>query len=152
MVALPPGMKLVPEAESRFSDREYFEFCQANPDLRVERTAKGEIVVAPPFTAIHAVAEAARNTNIGVSSQDLYWDREGAFTGEVSPAMVREAELTLLVPAAGSNGAGVIKGKGPLVFVPPRAEAAEAFSPEVAARPKPPAGRVRSSSTVSSGT
>src|SRR5437764_1187511 len=48
VVALPPGMKLVPEAESRFSDREYFEFCQANPDLRVERTAKGEIVVAPP--------------------------------------------------------------------------------------------------------
>ena len=50
-----------------------------------------EIVVAPPFTAIHAVAEAARNTNIGVSSQDLYWEREGAFTGEVSPAMVYEA-------------------------------------------------------------
>jgi triosephosphate isomerase (TIM) len=50
-----------------------------------------EIVLAPPFTAIHAVAEAARNTNIGVSSQDLYWEREGAFTGEVSPAMVLEA-------------------------------------------------------------
>ena len=43
-----------------------------------------EIVVAPPFTAIHAVAEAARNSNIGVAAQDLYWEREGAFTGEVS--------------------------------------------------------------------
>ena len=50
-----------------------------------------EIVVAPPFTAVHAVAEAARNTNIGVAAQDLYWEREGAFTGEVSPAMIREA-------------------------------------------------------------
>src|SRR6266542_5318419 len=50
-----------------------------------------EIVVAPPFTAVHAVAEAARNSNIGVSAQDLYWEREGAFTGEVSPAMVKEA-------------------------------------------------------------
>src|ERR1700759_5257770 len=50
-----------------------------------------EIVVAPPFTAVHAVAEAARNTNIGVSAQDLYWEREGAFTGEVSPGMVKEA-------------------------------------------------------------
>ena len=49
-----------------------------------------EIVIAPPFTAIHAVAEAARNTNIGVSAQDLYWEREGAFTGEVSPAMILE--------------------------------------------------------------
>ena len=30
-----------------------------------------EIVVAPPFTAVHAVAEALRNTNIGVAAQDL---------------------------------------------------------------------------------
>ena len=50
-----------------------------------------EIVLAPPFTAVHAVAEAARNTNIGVAAQDLYWEREGAFTGAVSAAMVREA-------------------------------------------------------------
>src|SRR5919198_5354861 len=50
-----------------------------------------EIVVAPPFTAVHAVAEAARNTNIGVAGQDLYWEREGAFTGEVSGAMLKEA-------------------------------------------------------------
>jgi triosephosphate isomerase len=50
-----------------------------------------EIVVAPPFTAVHPVAEAARNTNIGVSGQDLYWEREGAFTGEVSASMIKEA-------------------------------------------------------------
>ena len=50
-----------------------------------------EIVVAPPFTAVHAVAEAARNSNIGVAAQDVYWEREGAFTGEVSPAMIAEA-------------------------------------------------------------
>jgi triosephosphate isomerase len=50
-----------------------------------------EIVVAPPFTAVHAVAEAARNTNISVAAQDLYWEKEGAFTGEVSPAMIKEA-------------------------------------------------------------
>src|SRR5260221_2060969 len=50
-----------------------------------------EIVVAPPFTAVHAVAEAARNSNVGVAAQDVYWEREGAFTGEVSPTMVKEA-------------------------------------------------------------
>src|SRR5258706_336448 len=42
-----------------------------------------EIVVAPPFTAVQAVAEAARNTNIGVAAQDLYWEAWGAHTGEV---------------------------------------------------------------------
>src|SRR5947207_8711384 len=50
-----------------------------------------EIVVAPPFTAVHAAAEAARNTNIGVAAQDVYWEPEGAFTGEVSPGMIKEA-------------------------------------------------------------
>src|SRR5918999_5041417 len=50
-----------------------------------------EIVVAPPFTALHAVAEAARNTTVGVAGQNLHWEREGAFTGEVSAAMLREA-------------------------------------------------------------
>ena len=49
------------------------------------------VVIAPPFTAIHAVAEAARNTNVGVSAQDVYWEREGAFTGEVSAGMIKEA-------------------------------------------------------------
>ena len=57
-----------------------------------------EIVVAPPFTAVHAVAEAARNTNVGVAAQNLHWERQGAFTGEVSAEMVREsgAEYVIL--------------------------------------------------------
>ena len=50
-----------------------------------------EIVVAPPFTALHAVAEAARSSNVGVAGQNLHWEKEGAFTGEVSAAMLREA-------------------------------------------------------------
>ena len=57
----------------------------------VKGVAGVEIVVAPAFTAVHAVADAARNTNIGVAAQDVYWEREGAFTGEVSPAMIKEA-------------------------------------------------------------
>jgi triosephosphate isomerase len=57
----------------------------------VKDVAGVEIVVAPAFTALHAVAEAARGSNVGVSAQDLYWEREGAFTGEVSPGMVKEA-------------------------------------------------------------
>ena len=59
--------------------------------LAVKDFGKVEIAIAPPFTALHAVAEAARNSNIGVAAQDLYWDREGAFTGEISPLMVKEA-------------------------------------------------------------
>src|SRR5262249_57120835 len=56
-----------------------------------------EIVVAPPFTAVHAVAEAARNTNIGVAAQDMYWESSGAFTGEVSAPMIKEAGAEYVV-------------------------------------------------------
>src|SRR5207237_10057404 len=57
----------------------------------VKDVAGVEVVVARPVTAVHAVAEAARNSNIGVAAQDLYWEREGAFTGEVSAPMIKEA-------------------------------------------------------------
>ncbi len=50
-----------------------------------------EIVLAPPFTALHAAAEAARASNIAIAAQDCFWEREGAYTGEVSAVMVREA-------------------------------------------------------------
>jgi len=49
-----------------------------------------EIVLAPPFTALHAAAEAARNSNVCIAAQDLHWEREGAFTGEVSAPMIAE--------------------------------------------------------------
>jgi triosephosphate isomerase len=57
----------------------------------VKGVRDAEVVVAPPFTAIHACAEAARNTNVGLAGQDVYWEKEGAFTGEISPAMLKEA-------------------------------------------------------------
>ena len=50
-----------------------------------------EIVVAPPFTALHAVAEAVRNSTVGVAGQNVHWEREGAFTGEISAGMLKEA-------------------------------------------------------------
>ena len=57
----------------------------------VKAVSDVEIVVAPPFTALHAAADAARNSNVVIAAQDLYWEREGAFTGEISAPMIREA-------------------------------------------------------------
>jgi triosephosphate isomerase len=50
-----------------------------------------EIVLSPVFTALHAAAEVALGSNIKIAAQDLYWEREGAFTGEVGGPMIREA-------------------------------------------------------------
>jgi triosephosphate isomerase (TIM) len=56
-----------------------------------------DIVIAPPFTAVHAVAQAAAGSPIAVAGQDVYWEREGAFTGEVSAGMLREAGATCAI-------------------------------------------------------
>ena len=50
-----------------------------------------EVVLAAPFTAIAVAAEAARNTPIGIAAQNLYFEREGAYTGEISAGMIKEA-------------------------------------------------------------
>ena len=49
-----------------------------------------EKVICPPFTALAPVAELLKNGEIGLGAQDIYWKEAGAFTGEVSPQMVKE--------------------------------------------------------------
>jgi triosephosphate isomerase len=49
-----------------------------------------DIVIAPSFLALHAAASAAKGGRIAVAAQNMHWEREGPFTGEVSAAMIRE--------------------------------------------------------------
>ena len=49
-----------------------------------------EIVLCPPFTALQAVSNAISGTAIGLGAQNMHWEKAGAFTGEVSAAMLRE--------------------------------------------------------------
>jgi len=62
-------------------------------ELRAEvKDVQGvDIVVAPTATALFAAAEAARNSNVAIAGQNCHWEKDGAFTGEVSAGMVREA-------------------------------------------------------------
>jgi triosephosphate isomerase len=53
--------------------------------------AEIEIVVCPPFTSLSDVREAVMDTNIALGAQDCYWEKEGAFTGEVSCPMLKSA-------------------------------------------------------------
>ena len=50
-----------------------------------------DVLVAPAFPALQAVAGALAGSPIQVAAQNIHWEREGAFTGEVSAAMVRDA-------------------------------------------------------------
>ena len=57
----------------------------------VADVADRDIVVAPPFTSIAAAVEAAKGSNVAISGQNLFWQAQGAFTGEVSAGMLAEA-------------------------------------------------------------
>src|SRR5262245_18785114 len=47
-----------------------------------------DIIVAPPFTALAAAVEEAEGTRVAISAQDVHWEEQGAFTGEVSVKML----------------------------------------------------------------
>jgi triosephosphate isomerase (TIM) len=65
-------------------------FFRAFKPLVIEIT-DCDIVIAPPFTDIPAAVKAAKGTTIGISSQDVFWEKEGAFTGQISTGMLVEA-------------------------------------------------------------
>ena len=49
-----------------------------------------EVVVAPPYTALGSVATAIKGSTIVLSSQNIFWEEKGAFTGEISPSMLKD--------------------------------------------------------------
>src|SRR2546430_2454453 len=49
-----------------------------------------DVAVLPSFTALGLAAEALKGSGIGFGAQDCFWEDAGAFTGEVSPAVLRE--------------------------------------------------------------
>ena len=51
---------------------------------------EADIVVCPPFTALAEVAEILVGSNINIGAQDMFWEKEGAFTGEVSSSMLKD--------------------------------------------------------------
>ena len=49
---------------------------------------RDEIVVCPPFVDLPALVEAAKGSRVAIGAQNMSWEKEGAFTGEISPAML----------------------------------------------------------------
>ncbi len=52
--------------------------------------SEANIVLCPPFTALSSVYEVIKNTPIKLGAQNMFWEREGAYTGEISPPMLKE--------------------------------------------------------------
>lgn len=79
--------KTVPETRSFFSS-----FLPL-----VSAVSHCEIVIAPPFTALAAASAAVAGARVGISAQDVYFEKEGAFTGEVSVGMLKDAGCTYTI-------------------------------------------------------
>ena len=64
---------------------------------RVTGVTDADVVLAPPFTALAATADACRDTRVAVAGQNLHWASEGAFTGEISAGMLTGAGATHVI-------------------------------------------------------
>ncbi len=56
-----------------------------------------DIVVCPPYTALSEAAEILSESDIQLGAQDLYWEEKGAFTGEISGSMIKEAGAQFVI-------------------------------------------------------
>jgi len=63
----------------------------------VAAASHAEIVVCPPFLNVPAAVDATRGSNIAIGGQDLFWLKEGAYTGEVSGPMLVEAGCSWVI-------------------------------------------------------
>jgi triosephosphate isomerase len=59
--------------------------------------ADRDVMLAPPFTALAAVGETLKDTPVQLGSQNNCWEEKGAFTGEISPLMLKDAGCTMAI-------------------------------------------------------
>jgi len=72
------------------SAKEYMEtFIPLSKDFPTDRN----VVISPPFTAISTLASLIKGTQITLSSQNVHWENDGAFTAEISPPMLLEHDV-----------------------------------------------------------
>ncbi len=58
---------------------------------------RDEIVVCPPFLAIPAAVEATKGSHLAIGGQNVHWEKEGAYTGEISPGMLLAVGATHVI-------------------------------------------------------
>jgi triosephosphate isomerase len=64
---------------------------------KVEDLNDVEIVICPPFTNLWAASEKLEGSNVKLGAQNLHWETEGAFTGEISPEMLKEIPCDFVI-------------------------------------------------------
>src|SRR2546427_10486301 len=63
----------------------------------ISKHTRDEIAVCPSFVCLPAAVDAAKGSSIVIGGQNLHWEEEGAFTGEISPGMLAAAGCTHVI-------------------------------------------------------
>jgi triosephosphate isomerase len=56
-----------------------------------------DVLVCPPFTALQAVGQVLKGSRVALGAQNMHWEREGAFTGEISPVMLSDLGCSFVI-------------------------------------------------------
>ncbi|MFA6280878.1 MAG: triose-phosphate isomerase [Candidatus Omnitrophota bacterium] len=56
-----------------------------------------DVVLCPPFTVLNTVYNVINDTDMQLGAQDLFWEKEGAFTGEISPIMLKDCGCEFVI-------------------------------------------------------
>jgi len=63
----------------------------------VEGVDDVEIVLAPPFTSLAVAAKFLKGSNVKLAAQNVFWEEKGAYTGEISPQMLKNVECSYVI-------------------------------------------------------
>ena len=75
------------------------EALQLANQIKIKTTdiKKTKMVICPPATALSVVNEVIKDSSVALGAQNLYWEKEGAFTGELSPGMIKSTGATYAI-------------------------------------------------------
>jgi len=63
----------------------------------ITNITSGDIVLAPPFTSLSAVYEVIKDSPLSLAAQNMFYEDKGAYTGEISPAMLKDTGCTYVI-------------------------------------------------------
>jgi triosephosphate isomerase len=77
--------------------KETFDFLLPLKNNLIGQNLQVEIVVCPPFTSLFIASEFLKGTNIKLGAQNMFYEVEGAFTGEISPKMLKSVKCEYVI-------------------------------------------------------
>ncbi|MEZ0323635.1 MAG: triose-phosphate isomerase [Hydrogenothermaceae bacterium] len=79
------------------TNKEALEYINIFRELFKEPISNIEVMIAPPYTALESVGLSLNGTDIKIGAQNMHFEEKGAFTGEISPLMLKELNVEYVI-------------------------------------------------------